>query len=81
MTKKLMKYIRRGYSTAYIAAVIVKNNPDYDVSPLIQKGYIKQFPYTPELLWRIRDKWYSIHERNIEKKFLRLLKEVQNELQ
>lgn len=81
LARRLKKKCREQITTDRLAAILVRTNPDFPVETLIREGYIKEFPYKPEVLWRIKELWYTVPERDIEKKFKQLLKEVEHEFQ
>lgn len=78
MWSRTTKLLRNNASVDRLAAYLVKTNPDFDTTELVKKGYIKHFPYSSDTLWAIRDLWYTVTEKEDEKRFRILLKEVEH---
>ena len=77
--RTLTRRARLGHSVERLAAYLVKTNPNFDMSKLVERGYISSFPYSPQLLWRIREAWHLIPVKQDEERFRLILAQLHKE--
>ena len=79
--KRVTKMLRDQAPIEEVGAYLARHDPDFDTSYLVERGYLARFPYSTDLLWMIRDRWYTVKERKIKDRFIALLEEINHEFQ